>query len=73
MPSEATRICEWCRDPYTFIRTGRGRPPSYCSDTYRREAENSIEAARMRRQRQRKAEADPYGLQRRPVGRPRKH
>ncbi len=51
MPSEATRICDWCGNPYTFIRTGRGLPPSYCSDACRHEAENSIEAARMRRKR----------------------
>ena len=72
MPSDKARICEWCGNPYTFVRTGRGRPPSYYSDDCRHAAENSIEAARMRRQRKRKAEADPYGLTRRPVGRPRK-
>ncbi len=72
MLHEETRICEWCGNPYTFIRKGRGRPPSYCSDVCRHEAENSIEAARMRRKRQRKPEADPDGFQRRPVGRLRK-
>jgi hypothetical protein len=65
MPSEETRICEWCGNPYTFIRTGHGRPPPYCSDACRHEAENSIEAARMRRTRQQQREADPYGLSRR--------
>ena len=55
MPSDETRICEWCGNLYTFVRTGRGQPPSYCSDTCRHEAENSIEAGRMRRKRWRDA------------------
>ncbi len=48
MPSEETRICEWCGNPYTLVRTGRGPPPSYCRDACHHEAENAIEAARMR-------------------------
>ena len=67
MPSEETRICEWCGNAYTFIRMGRGRPPSYCSDACRREAEQSIEAARMRRKRW-KASGGTGPIN--PVGRP---
>ena len=70
MESETTRVCDWCGNPYTFVRTGRGRPPSYCNDVCRHEAENAIEAARMQRKRQGQRDADPYGSTRRPVGRP---
>ncbi len=51
MPSDETRICEWRGNPYTFVRKGRGRPPSYCSAACRHAAENSIEAGRKRRKR----------------------
>ena len=69
MPDEQARICEWCGNPYAVVRKGRGRPPSYCSDTCRHEAENSIEAARMRRKRWRdKGYTGPAPIN--PVGRP---
>ncbi len=69
MLSEATRICEWCGNPYTFIRQGRGRPPSYCSEACRIEAHNSIESARIRRKRWKdKGQTGPAPIN--PVGRP---
>ncbi len=69
MASDETRECEWCRNPYTFIRTGRGRPPSYCSDACRHEAEKSIDAARVRRKRWKdKGNTGPAPIN--PVGRP---
>ncbi len=69
MPSDETRICEWCGNPYSFIRKGRGRPPSYCSEECRRAAENSIAAGCMRRKRWRdKGGTGPPPIN--PVGRP---
>jgi hypothetical protein len=55
MVSEETRIGEWRGNPYTFVRKGCGRPPSYCSDACRHEAENAIAAGWMRRKRWRDA------------------
>ena len=52
---EQPRICEWCSTPFLHTRTGRGRPPTYCSDVCRREAQNALAKGRMQRMRARSA------------------
>jgi hypothetical protein len=64
------RICEWCSIEYT-AELRRGRPSPYCSDTCRHDAKTAMSGVRMRRMRQAERDADPFGLNRQPVGRPR--
>jgi hypothetical protein len=63
--AEQTRLCEWCSQPYTFTRSGRGRPPRYCSPACKVEAQRALNAGRVRRYRARTAELQP------PIPRPR--
>jgi hypothetical protein len=63
-----TRICEWCSQPFTLIRSGRGRPPPYCSAACKHEAQNALAKGRMARMRARTAEQQP--MLKRPRGRP---
>ena len=53
------RICEWCSREYDVMRTGRGRPPPYCSEACKHEAQNALAAGRMHRHRVRLAGRDP--------------
>ena len=57
--AEQTRICEWCSQPFTVTRSGRGRPPPYCSNVCKHEAQNALAKGRMARMRARKAEEQP--------------
>ena len=71
--SEIKRVCEWCSGDFTVVRSGPGRPPPYCSETCKQEAQLSLAAKRMRKMRKRQAEQDtrlPSDKPRR--GRPRK-
>ena len=43
------RVCEWCRQTYTALRSGPGRPlTSSCGDSCTHTAQNSLAAQRMR-------------------------
>ena len=53
------RICEWCSREYQVIRSGPGRPPPYCSEACKHEAQNALARGRMARMRARKAELQP--------------
>jgi hypothetical protein len=67
------RICERCSKDFTDTRFGPGRPPPYCSDSCKSEAQNSLAATRMKRMRKRQAEKDTRNWwEKPPVGRPRK-
>jgi hypothetical protein len=60
--------CEWCSAEHEEWRYP-GPVPRYCAGC-KRDAQNSIDASRMRRKRQAEQDAYPWG--RRPAGRPRK-
>ena len=68
--SELKRVCEWCSGDFTVVRSGPGRPPPYCSEQCKQDAQLSLAAKRMRKMRQRQAKQDtrpPW--ERRPPGR----
>jgi hypothetical protein len=69
--SELQRVCEWCSGDFTVVRSGPGRPPPYCSEQCKQDAQLSLAAKRKLRQRQ--AEQDTRNpWDRNPAGRPRK-
>jgi len=71
--SELKRVCEWCSGDFTVVRSGPGRPPPYCSEKCKQDAQLSLAAKRMRKLRKRQAEQDTRNpWDRNPVGRPRK-
>ena len=76
MPPRPTRpvtfTCEWCYHEVTEDRAP-GPMPAYCrgcKDEVRRAGVR--QRVKEHRERQRERDADPYGLKRKPVGRPRK-
>ena len=47
---DVTFRCEWCGEEHTQRRYP-GPPPRYCSDACKKDAQNTLAAARMRRHR----------------------
>jgi hypothetical protein len=58
-PKQITRLCDECRLEYTFVRTGPGQPPRYCSETCKKTGQNALAARRKHNERVRKGQARP--------------
>ena len=62
--------CEWCSRERTVLQYS-GPLPRYCPEC-KHDAQNSLARTLMRRRRQQERDNNPFGIGKRPVGRPRK-